>query len=487
MLLAIYILLALALFTYGYNCFVMSYLFLRKQGLAQAMWTRVIADGQAAFDKPDELPSVTTQIPVYNEANVVERVLRAAAAMDYPQGKHEIQVLDDSTDETRSLIDTEIEALQKTGVDVKVVRRANRRGYKAGALRNGLLTCKGDYIAVFDADFIPPPDFLRKLVPILRHDANLAFVQARWGHTNSTKSLLTRAQTIGIDGHFMIEQSARAFNGLFLNFNGTAGLWRKAAILDAGNWQDDTLTEDMDLSYRTQLAGWKAAYAPDVVVPAELPESYEAFKKQQFRWAKGSIQTAIKILPRVFQSPAPVFKKLQAVLHLTHYCIHPLMVALALLALPLILTTEIIPGTGWMIFLALAILTAMIGPSFLYCISRFSLGGSNIAMLRFLPGLICIGVGIALSNSRAVFEAISGVKTPFIRTPKSGDLRKIYLSKADLLPALELLLGSYCAISFAFYLHAGKYLVGPFLLIYALGFLHVGFQGLLERLQPKPA
>ena len=481
LLFSLYVLAALGLFIYGANCYVMVGLFLRRHKAERAQWTARIEAGQRMFDTPESLPRVTTQIPIYNEANVVERVIRAAAAMDYPDAAHEIQILDDSTDETRGLVDRIAAELRQAGKDIQVIRRTDRVGYKAGALRYGMEQCKGAYIAIFDADFVPPADFLRKLVPALRSDSKLAFVQARWGHLNSQKSLLTRAQTIGIDGHFMVEQCARGYNQLFLNFNGTAGLWRKQAILEGGNWQDDTLTEDMDLSYRCQLAGWTASYIPDVVVPAELPESYTAFKSQQFRWAKGSIQTALKIMPRVARSDASLFAKIQAFLHMTHYCIHPLMALMALLALPVLRYTHIELSAWTFVPFALAILIAMTGPSALYCVSQFTQGRSKGWRLLNLPGLVCIGVGIALSNTRAVFEALIGIHSPFVRTPKSGDNTKRYRTQANWLPPLELIMGTYCAFSFLYYLQAEKYLVGPFLLIYALGFWVIGGLSLSEQ------
>jgi cellulose synthase/poly-beta-1,6-N-acetylglucosamine synthase-like glycosyltransferase len=479
--LALYILAAAGLFIYGTNCYVMVGLFLRRHKAERAKASALIEAGQVIFKTPETLPHVTTQIPLYNEANVVERVIRACVAMDYPADKHQIQILDDSTDETCDIVDALARELQIAGHDIEVVRRTDRIGYKAGALRVGMDICKGEYISIFDADFVPPVDFLRKLVPALKSDDKIAFVQARWGHLNSQKSLLTRAQTIGIDGHFMIEQCARGYNKLFLNFNGTAGLWRKAAIYDGGNWQDDTLTEDMDLSYRCQLAGWTAGYFPDVVVPAELPESYTAFKSQQFRWAKGSVQTALKIMPRVMRSDASLFAKVQAFLHMTHYCIHPLMALMAILALPVLLSTNITLSAWQFMPFALAILIAMTGPSALYCVSQFSQGRSKGWSLLHLPGLVCIGVGIALSNTRAVFEAFAGITSPFVRTPKSGDKKKTYRTKANWFPALELLMAAYCAFSFTHYLQAGKYIIGPFLLIYTLGFLIIGTRSLLEQ------
>ena len=485
LILTLYILAATCLFIYGANCYVMIGLFLRRRKNERAGAKTLFESGKQLFDTPETLPHVTTQLPFYNEANVAERVIRAVAAMDYPATKHEIQILDDSNDETCAIVDALTEELQKAGHDIRVVRREDRVGFKAGALRYGMERCKGEYIAIFDADFVPTVDFLRKLVPAIKSDDRISFVQARWGHLNPNKSLLTRAQRIGIDGHFMIEQCARSYNNLFLNFNGTAGLWRKQAIIDGGNWQDDTLTEDMDLSYRCQLAGWTAAYYPDVIVPAELPESYTAFKSQQFRWAKGSIQTALKIMPRVVRSNASWFAKIQAFLHMTHYCIHPMMALMALFALPILLKTHITLSLWQLIPFITAILISMTGPSALYCVSQFSQGRSKGWNLLHLPGLVCIGVGIALSNTRAVFEAILGVTSPFVRTPKSGNEKKKYSFKATWFPMVEILVGIYCAFSFAYYLQAEKYIIGQFLLIYTLGFLTVGFRSLLEQFSLK--
>ena len=481
LILTIYFFAATGLFIYGSNCYLMIGLFLRHQKRERAKAKALFKAGAKLFEAPASIPHVTTQIPLYNEANVAENVIRAVAAIDYPVEKHEIQILDDSNDETCAIVDAVAEELKIAGHDISVIRRKERSGFKSGALRYGMECCKGEYIAIFDADFVPSADFLRKLIPALVSDDNICFVQARWGHQNPQKSLLTRANMIGIDCHFMIEQCARSYSGLFLNFNGTAGVWRKQAIIDGGNWQDDTLTEDMDLSYRCQLAGWTAVYYPDVIVPAELPESYAAFKSQQFRWAKGSVQTALKIMPRVMRSEASLFAKAQAFLHMTHYCIHPLMTIMALFALPILLKTEITLSIWQLSLFATAILISLTGPSALYCVSQFSQGHANGWNLLHLPGLVFIGVGIALSNTRAVIEAVTGTTGTFIRTPKSGNNKKKYGFKTNWFPIVEILMGVYCAFSFAYYLKADKYIIGQFLLIYALGFLMVGSLSLIEQ------
>ena len=471
----VYFLTALILMVYGLNCCVMVFLFQRGRKKAE-LRRRDILNRYGHMNCAMDWPRVTTQIPIYNEYNVAARVMRAAARMDYPEGRHEIQILDDSTDETRALIDQTAHSLRKEGHDVHVIRRKNRQGFKAGALAEGLISAKGELVAIFDADFAPPTDYLKKVVPFFLENDRLGLVQARWGHLNPKKSLLTRVQSMGIDGHFMIEQSARSWSGLFMNFNGTAGIWRKDAIQESGGWQWDTLTEDMDLSYRAQFQGWHTLFVPDVVVPAEIPEDVGAFKSQQFRWAKGSIQTALKLLPQIFASDAPAFKKVEAFFHLTHYLVHPLMVIMALLALPVLMLLAFSPRPAVFTLLAILLLMAMAAPSTLYLASqRASCGKGWRRRMVYLPFLVAVGIGIALSNTRAVLEAVMGRESPFVRTPKHGD-REImpYKIRLPWSGILEVIFGIYCAGSLGFYLAAGKYLVGPFLAAYAVGFLFVG-------------
>ncbi len=465
----IYLIGNIGLMTYGLNCYIM--LFLSKQG-----WIKAQAARNNRFLPDDQLPPVTTQIAVYNEVNVAERVMRAACAMRYPAGKHEIQVLDDSNDETVEVIDRVAAELRGQGHDVQILRRPNRYGFKAGALAEGVRKARGEMIAVFDADFVPPPDFLTQIVPYFMSNEKLGFAQARWGHLNRTRSLLTLAQAIGIDGHFLVEQPARSGSGLYLNFNGTAGVWRKTAIEAGGGWSWDTLTEDLDLSYRVQFAGWQALYLPDLVVEAELPEDVNAFRSQQFRWAKGSIQTVIKLFPQLVKADVSVFKKIQAVLHMTGYMVHPLMLTLSVLALPILTISSHfeLPRYVYAI-LALPLALSIVAPSTLYSVGQIKASPHWKKRILLMPLLMVVGVGMALSNTRAILEAAFGKESEFVRTPKRGGREiKAYRMKMPWAGVFEVLLGAYCTYTLFVYVMASKLGVSPFLAIYAAGFLFIG-------------
>jgi cellulose synthase/poly-beta-1,6-N-acetylglucosamine synthase-like glycosyltransferase len=414
----------------------------------------------------------------------VERLIRAVCAMEYPKDRHEIQVLDDSTDGSDQISARIVDEMRAQGYDIKLIHRTNRHDYKAGALNEGMKVCKGEFIAIFDADFVPPSDYLLRCVPFLAMHEEIGLVQARWGHLNSQESSLTLAQSIGIDGHFVIEQSARSWGRLFMNFNGTAGIWRKTAIETSGGWQGDTLTEDMDLSYRAQLHGWRMKFLYDVVVPAELPSDINAFKSQQFRWAKGSIQTAVKLLPQVLRADVSWRVKLQSVLHTTHYAIHPLMLLTAILALPLLFWFPFKVGTLAFSALCVLILISSLAPSILYLVAQRVSRKNWKSRILSLPTLMALGVGVALNNTRAVLSALSGRKGAFIRTPKAGDkLVHIYKSKFPYASVVELSLAAYCFVGFYQYTTAEKYLVGPFLGLYAVGFLVVGTMSLSHYLR----
>lgn len=481
---ALYLSASAGLLFYGLNCYVLLVLFARReretrvrQQLADDTWNQAHPPGDSS-----SLPKVTTQLPLYNEFNVAERVIRAIAAFDYPRELHQIQVLDDSTDETRALVDGIAAELRGRGIWIDVVRREIRQGYKAGALGDAMPAAHGEFIAIFDSDFVPDPDFLRRMLPHLA-DEKTGLVQARWGHLNREESLLTRAQSVGIDGHFAIEQTARSANHLFLNFNGTAGIWRRTTIVDAGGWMADTLTEDLDLSYRAQLKGWHLEYVPNVVVPAELPETYSAFKSQQFRWAKGSIQTAIKLFPEVWKSDKSPLAKVQSVFHLCHYFAHPLMLVVALLALPAL---KYLGGSiqhVWLVVFSIPLIFSTCGPAVLYSISQRHLYPSDWkSRILLLPALMLVGFGICISNTRAVLEAILGIKSGFIRTPKRGSTEaKSYRTAAEIVPWLEIAAGIYCLITLVIYARGGNFAIIPFISLYVAGFALVGGSSLREQ------
>ena len=419
---------------------------------------------------------VTVQLPIYNEANVVGRLLEAVGRLDWPRDRLEIQLLDDSTDETTSIAARHVARLRAQGLTVHHIRRGDRTGYKAGALAHGMAQASGALLAVFDADFVPPPDFLRRALGYF-HDPVVAAVQTRWGHLNQEASALTRAQALAIDGHFGVEQPARAWSGWFLNFNGTAGIWRRTAITAAGGWSADTLTEDLDLSYRVQLAGWRLVYDGDIVCPAELPADMAAFKAQQRRWATGSMQTARKLLPAVWRSDASLAARVQATLHLTHYAVHPLISLTALLSVPCVLLPGAVAGPeglwAWLLPFALA----MSGPTILYLYAQRAIGRPALPAVRQLGFLTLLGVGIAVSNARAVLDAFRD--TPrgrvFDRTPKQGAASATtrYRVPADGLLPLELSLAAYCLLTALALVWAKVYLLAPFMLLDAAGFFCV--------------
>jgi cellulose synthase/poly-beta-1,6-N-acetylglucosamine synthase-like glycosyltransferase len=430
----------------------------------------------------DDLPAVVTQIPVYNEFNVVERVMRAAAVMEYPKGRHVLQVLDDSNDETCALIDRVAEDLRSDGHDVQVVRRTNRVGFKAGALQYGMTKTTADFFAIFDADFIPPRDFLLKTIPAMMLDEKVGLVQARWGHLNRDHSPITHAEALGLDGHFTLDQGARSYSGLFMNFNGTAGVWRRQAIDDADGWHHDTLTEDLDLSYRSQMAGWKCEYLFDLVVPAELPENMNALKAQQFRWAKGSIQTAIKLLPSVFRSDFSLIAKVQAFFQMCGYLVHPLILWVALLSVPysIFVTHYRYPSTG---ILPILFLLGTLAPYLIYGIPQLMLYKRGWRNILYLPMITIFGCGIAISNTRAVIEAIMGKTSAFIRTPKAGDKPSLkYKAKISKMTLLEVLAGVYCIGAILYYLEVDKFAAVSYMVICATGFILVSVLSLWQAL-----
>lgn len=480
--LIVYTLCSLLLLLYGLNTYCIIHLFLKTRKANLESDAKVESQFAERFIAESTLPIVTTQIPLFNEMNVAERVIRAVAGMDYPRDRHEIQILDDSDDETCQLVDAVLATLQAEGYWIYALRRENRVGYKAGALEAGMRVCQGEFIAIFDSDFVPPVDFLSRTLPHLWADENCGLVQARWDHINQKDSWLTRAQAMGIDGHFIVEQPARNRNGLFMNFCGTAGVWRRLAIEDAGGWEHDTVTEDLDLSYRAQLKGWRFHYLPDLLVPAELPPTYSAFKSQQYRWAKGTIQTARKILPRVWAAEISFFKKLQATVHLTHYSLHLQMALLALLVLPLMLSFRNGIALFESAFFLAMLIPAAMGPSLGYFVCQYYGHPEDWRerVLR-LPFLLVVGFGICLSNAKAVLEGAFGQDSTFIRTPKSGASgMKQYAVQRCWLPRFELILAAYCAITVGILGFIGQLELIPFIVVYMLGFSVVGYNSLKE-------
>jgi len=475
----LYALPSLVLAFFAINMYVLVILFKRRLTAHR----KEVTDLYAAFEASGtELPLVVTQLPIYNEFNVIESCLRAVVDMQYPAGRHHIQILDDSTDETSALVDRLAAELRAEGAHIDILRRENRIGYKAGALEAAMQHTEADYFAIFDADFCPPEDFLLRAMPLLVQQPKVGLIQARWGHLNRNESLLTQAQAIAIDGHFTVEQPARAWNGLFMNFNGTAGIWKRAAIEGAGGWEHDTLTEDMDLSYRAQLAGWKPFFAWDLEAPAELPQDINAFKSQQFRWAKGSIETARKLLPRVLRAPqVSLFAKAQAIFHLTHYFMHPIILFMAFMTYPVLRFTWLQEHPLPFGMLIGVILLSTLAPASLYAVAQNALGTGSWKRLRVMPVLSIIGIGIAVSNTRAVWQAMRGKKSGFVRTPKRGENNTIrYRISMPWLAVIELCIGAYCFFTLVEYLLSKREAAVPFIFLYAMGFTGVGLLSLLE-------
>jgi cellulose synthase/poly-beta-1,6-N-acetylglucosamine synthase-like glycosyltransferase len=372
---------------------------------------RAVALPPAEPVDPQAWPVVTVQLPIYNERHVVERLVHTACALDYPAGKLTIQVLDDSTDDTARLAEALVAEYRNRGVNIHWLHRDKREGYKAGALAAGLAASRSDFVAVFDADFLVPPDFLKRLLPYFRLHPRAGVVQARWGHLNASYNALTRAQALALDGHFVVEQTARGRSGLPLNFNGSAGIWRRACMDEAGGWQSDTLAEDLDLSYRAQLQGWQVVYVPEVVVPAEIPPQVAAFRRQQYRWACGSLQVLRKLLRRWLASPRPLAQRVGGVLHLGAYLAYPLMLLALLASLPLALAGAPLPS--WLRLLSVAGL----GPPAVFILSQWAAYPHWSKRLVALPSLFLLGLGLMLNNTWAVLHAFFG-HPKFSRTPK---------------------------------------------------------------------
>ncbi|HHL71496.1 MAG TPA: glycosyltransferase [Bacteroidetes bacterium] len=468
-LLAVYFISLCILFVYGFHGYIMVHLY--RKNAHKTPPDKTLQDSEA--------PMVTIQLPVYNEFYVLDRLVRAACSVDYPREKLHIQILDDSTDETVERSRFLVEKYSAEGFDIQLLHRSDRTGYKAGALRDALPQAKGEFIAIFDADFIPPRDFLRKTLPHFS-SPDVGVVQTRWGHLNHDFSLLTRAQAIALDGHFVVEQAARNRSDLFINFNGTAGVWRKQCILDAGNWSDDTLTEDLDLSYRAQMRGWRFVYLQDVVCMAELPGKMTALKSQQFRWTKGAIETARKILPKLWQSDLPLRVKLQGTIHLTNNMVFPFILLVALLNLPTMLLKN--SDSPYSLFFAVCsfFVLAFFGSFLLYLHGQKEVYPDWKSRIAYFPVFLGGSMGLSLNNSWAILQGALKIKSPFQRTPKfniegkNGSWNgKKYQGKETALVVLELLMTVYTTSALGLAVYYQEWAALPFMSLFAFGFAFI--------------
>ena len=443
----------------------------------------------------EKLPVVTVQLPIFNEWYVAERLLDTCAALDYPRELLEIQVLDDSTDDTASLIARKVKALQQSGVDIVHIHRRDRNGFKAGALANGLSRARGEFIAIFDADFLPQKDFLLRMLP--RFEDNVAFVQARWGHLNRDYSPLTLLQSFSLDAHFAIDQLARSRADYVFNFNGTAGIWRTSAILDAGGWNADTLTEDMDLSYRAFLKGWSARYAGDVEAPAELPVSFTAYRSQQYRWARGSLECAIKYIPVIWRGDFGFTRKLQATFHLTGYLLHVLTILLMLCYPLLLIFAQSYPTLLAPIGVGLLMNFLAVAPAAYFVAAQHLLRRRWLSSIPVILLLSIFASGMVLNTMRALYQILQKHVVPFERTPKFGITARSqswrgnrYFIRFDTLVLFEILLGCLNLWSAWLAWNSGYYLMMIYAFFFALGlFFFSGFtlfQSVSARFTPDP-
>lgn len=441
------------------------------------------------YELPKELPRVTIQLPIFNELYVVERLIRHVCKIRYPKDKLEIQVLDDSTDETQEVAKKLVEDYRAQGYDIHYIHRDNREGFKAGALKNGLELAKGEFIAIFDADFVPPEDFLEKTLPYFQ-DPQVGMVQTRWGHLNEDYSFLTKALALALDGHFVMEQQVRNRAGFFINFNGTAGIWRKETIIDAGNWQPDTLTEDLDLSYRAQLKGWKFVFLNDVVSPAELPADINGLKTQQFRWTKGAVETAKKILPLVLKSKLNWKVKLEAIVHLTSNIVFPFILVVALLNIPLVVIKNTFDTFDFYYNAMSVFVLGSIASFLFYLYSQKAIHIDWRNRILLFPVFLAGSMGLAINNTKAVIEALIGKKSGFTRTPKyrivsnkdDWRFKKYVQRKISPTVLFEILLAIYYVIGIGISIYYLEIAAIPFQLLFLLGFGTVGYMSIRHAL-----
>ncbi len=448
-------------------------------------------DVQVEISLPEVLPMVTVQLPVFNEMYVVERLIRSVCNIEYPIDKLEIQVLDDSTDETQDICKNIISELKEKGYNIKYIHRVNRQGYKAGALKEGLEVAEGEFVAIFDADFVPKSEFLLKTVPYFQDD-NIGMVQTRWEHLNEDESYLTKAQALALDGHFVIEQQVRNKAGFFINFNGTAGIWRKICIEDAGNWQADTLTEDLDLSYRAQLKGWKFKFLNDVTSPAELPADINALKTQQFRWTKGAVETAVKLLPRVMKSDLSWKVKFECFIHLTSNIVFPFIILVALLNVPLVIIKNTVVGVDVYYSLMSIFVLASVSTFLFYTFGQKAIHWDWQRRLMLFPVFLAGSMGFAVTNTKAVFEGLIGKKSEFARTPKQGDsiknqIKDVKYRQKKISPVVffELGLALYFVLGISISIFYLEIAAIPFQLMFLIGFGTIGIMSLKHALVGK--
>lgn len=441
---------------------------------------------------PDEkpFPAVTVQLPIYNEMYVVERLIDSVCNINYPKDLLEVQVLDDSTDDTCKIANEKVKEWKNKGFNINYIHRDTREGFKAGALANGLKYCNGEYILIFDADFISPSDILFSMLPYFL-DEKVGMVQTRWGHINSNYSLLTKLQAMFLDAHFMIEHTARNYSGKFFNFNGTAGIWRKETIINAGGWHYDTLTEDLDLSYRAQLKGWEFIFLPNLVCPAELPVEINSFKAQQRRWAKGSIQTGKKILPEIWRSKKLSFLvKFEATIHLFANFGYVFTTLLAFLFPLSLFARNHLNLRNFLYGEIIVFLLATVPILTYFAYAQKEIYGPNKMKLAYLPSLVAVGIGISLNNAIAVFEAFVNKKSSFNRTAKfmiekKGDNwnNKVYKTPVDILPLIEIFGVVYLYITLLYALKINMWGSVPFVFLFLYGYSYVGIFSVLQALE----
>ncbi len=476
--LGLYFLTLVILAVFGLHRYIMVFLYFRHR------------DRRAAtLPMPAQLPRVTVQLPIYNEMYVVDRLIDSVCRIRYPRELLEIQVLDDSNDETVEIARAAVERHRENGLDIQYIHRDDRRGFKAGALEDGLEVAKGEFILIFDADFVAPPDILEKSIGQFG-DPLVGMVQVRWGHINRDYSLLTQVQSILLDGHFILEHGGRNRSGRFFNFNGTAGIWRREAIVDGGGWQHDTLTEDLDLSYRAQMKGWRFVFLQDVVSPAEIPVEMNAFKSQQHRWAKGSIQTCKKLLPQILASSLPLPIKVEATFHLTANFAYPLMILLSLLMFPAMVIRY---NMGWYEMMLIDVplfMGATLSVCSFYLMSQREVFAETWrTRIKYLPAVLSVGIGLSVNNAKAVLEALFGHESEFTRTPKyrvekASDewKQKRYRGAVNFVPFVELALGVYFTYMAVYAATNGIFGTLPFILIFQFGFLYTGVLSLSQNL-----